>query len=279
MSENALLPTIGPLPLRFQSASRLVVGAVLLFAAVAAIAENPSTDRRQLGNKYSPLAEINRDNVDDLEVAWEYHTGEIDLSKESLVAFEDEPSLVAGNLIVCTISRRLIALDPATGQERWIFDPESAGATKKCRGINAWEDKEAPENAHCRTRIFLGTADYRLFAISARDGRPCGDFGDDGVVQLKSDKAELFPGEVAATSRPAVVNGVVVVASVVIDNQRLDKQVHELEWDLEEIEKEVISATLEKTRWNRTAAARKLGISFRSFRYRLKKLGLDTEDD
>ncbi|MGH1373240.1 MAG: sigma-54-dependent transcriptional regulator [Cellvibrionaceae bacterium] len=44
---------------------------------------------------------------------------------------------------------------------------------------------------------------------------------------------------------------------------------------LEEIEKEVISATLEKTKWNRTAAAKKLGVSFRSFRYRLKKLGLD----
>jgi two-component system, NtrC family, response regulator PilR len=47
---------------------------------------------------------------------------------------------------------------------------------------------------------------------------------------------------------------------------------------LEEIEKEVISATLEKTKWNRTAAAKKLGVSFRSFRYRLKKLGLDDSD-
>lgn len=44
---------------------------------------------------------------------------------------------------------------------------------------------------------------------------------------------------------------------------------------LEEIERDVITQTLEETRWNRTAAAKKLGISFRSFRYRLKKLGLD----
>jgi two-component system response regulator PilR (NtrC family) len=35
---------------------------------------------------------------------------------------------------------------------------------------------------------------------------------------------------------------------------------------------------LEETRWNRTAAAKKLGMSFRSLRYRLKKLGLDTDD-
>lgn len=57
------------------------------------------------------------------------------------------------------------------------------------------------------------------------------------------------------------------------------EEINSLDDYLEEIEKEVISATLEKTRWNKTAAAKKLGISFRSFRYRLKKLGLDTDDD
>src|SRR5690606_19723597 len=47
---------------------------------------------------------------------------------------------------------------------------------------------------------------------------------------------------------------------------------------LEEIEKEVLCSTLENSRWNKTLAAKKLGISFRSLRYRLKKLGLDNED-
>ncbi|WP_444929605.1 sigma-54-dependent transcriptional regulator [Microbulbifer sp. SSSA002] len=45
---------------------------------------------------------------------------------------------------------------------------------------------------------------------------------------------------------------------------------------LQEIEKEIIENALSKTRWNRTAAAERLGISFRSLRYRLKKLGLET---
>ncbi|QFT53487.1 sigma-54 dependent transcriptional regulator [Microbulbifer sp. THAF38] len=45
---------------------------------------------------------------------------------------------------------------------------------------------------------------------------------------------------------------------------------------LQDIEKEAIESALTKTRWNRTAAAQKLGISFRSLRYRLKKLGLET---
>jgi two-component system response regulator PilR (NtrC family) len=55
----------------------------------------------------------------------------------------------------------------------------------------------------------------------------------------------------------------------------LDGSFDSLDEYLEEIERDIINNTLEKTRWNRTAAAKALGISFRSFRYRLKKLGLD----
>ena len=47
---------------------------------------------------------------------------------------------------------------------------------------------------------------------------------------------------------------------------------------LSEIEKEILLDALEKDRWNKTNAARTLGISFRSFRYRLSKLGIDDED-
>jgi two-component system response regulator PilR (NtrC family) len=49
----------------------------------------------------------------------------------------------------------------------------------------------------------------------------------------------------------------------------------DLEAELQARERELITAALEQTRWNRTAAAKKLGITFRALRYRLKKLGLD----
>ena len=52
-----------------------------------------------------------------------------------------------------------------------------------------------------------------------------------------------------------------------------------LERYLENIEKEVLLNALNITHWNRTLAAKKLGMTFRSLRYRLKKFGLDTEDD
>ena len=50
-----------------------------------------------------------------------------------------------------------------------------------------------------------------------------------------------------------------------------------LDEHLEEIEKEILIQTLEQARWNKTEAAKKLGISFRSIRYRLEKLGLNDE--
>lgn len=51
-----------------------------------------------------------------------------------------------------------------------------------------------------------------------------------------------------------------------------------LEQYLEKVEKEVLINALNLTHWNRTLAAKKLGMTFRSLRYRLKKFGLDTEE-
>ena len=57
--------------------------------------------------------------------------------------------------------------------------------------------------------------------------------------------------------------------------RRQPAEINSLDDHLEEIEKEILLDTLERSRWNKTAAAKKLGISFRSIRYRLQKLGLD----
>lgn len=193
-----------------------------LFDAALASAAEPFTDQRQMGLKYSALTQINPTNINDLQLAWEYHTGDVSHDTKTLDAFEDEPSLIEGNLVVCSTTRRLIALDPATGKQRWVFDPKIKGNMRKCRGISAWTDREAPANASCKTRIFLGTADYRLVAIDAKTGTLCPEFGDHGEVKMKPSRPEIFPGEVSANSRPAVVNGVVVVGSTVADDQRYE---------------------------------------------------------
>ena len=192
-------------------------------AAFGAAAADP--DAHQLGTKYSPLKQINTGNVAKLELAWEFHTGEVPPKSATnlLMAFEDQPSLIEGNLVICTTSRRVIALDPQTGKQRWAFDPKDPKVgTRKCRGVTHWIDEQAAEGSSCKSRIFLGTADYRLISIDARNGKLCEGFGSGGQVQMQASKPQLFPGEVVAGSKPAVVNGVVVVGSAVADNQRVD---------------------------------------------------------
>src|SRR3546814_4438847 len=71
--------------------------------------------------------------------------------------------MIDGNLVVCTVSRRVIALDPQTGKARWTYDPKSkVERYKKCRGVSHWVDTAAADGAICKSRIFLGTLDYRL---------------------------------------------------------------------------------------------------------------------
>src|SRR5690606_19889310 len=59
------------------------------------------------------------------------------------------------------------------------------------------------------------------------------------------------------------------------DESPAGEHVRSLESYMDEVEKQAIVKALEKTRWNRTAAAKQLGITFRALRYKLKKLGLD----
>jgi two-component system response regulator PilR (NtrC family) len=73
------------------------------------------------------------------------------------------------------------------------------------------------------------------------------------------------------------VQQVAVTASFNTTKQKLPQE--GLEQHLENIEKQILMDALNITHWNRTLAAKKLGMSFRSLRYRLKKFGLDTEDE
>ena len=78
------------------------------------------------GSRYSPLDEINRDNVTRLGAAWEYRTGDYSDGSGGMreSKFEATPILFGGKLIFSTPFSRIIALDPATGREVWMHDPE-----------------------------------------------------------------------------------------------------------------------------------------------------------
>jgi quinoprotein glucose dehydrogenase len=182
--------------------------------------------RDQFGSRYSPIAQVTRDNVSSLKVAWTYRTGEIDVVTREPVKFEATPLMVDGTLYLSTPFGRVMALDPATGRERWRYDAKAnkAGGWGDFanRGVSTWLDARAPRNAPCKRRIYLGTIDARIIALDARTGALCTGFGERGTVHLRKGlrNAPYYEEEYELTSPPAVINGTIVTGSAIADNGR-----------------------------------------------------------
>ena len=79
------------------------------------------------GGRYSALAQINRENVGELKVAWVHHTGDLWNYGEGRrpTSYEVTPIHANGHLYLCTPLNRILALDPETGAEKWAFDPHA----------------------------------------------------------------------------------------------------------------------------------------------------------
>jgi quinoprotein glucose dehydrogenase len=203
---------------------------VLLFAPAARAGAQGTTDwpaygRDAGGTRFAPLDQITRANVAGLRLAWTYRTGDLLAGRGR---FEATPLVVDGTLYVSTPLGRVIALDPATGAERWSYDPgvdlHGDYGDFANRGVSTWRDARAAAGAVCRRRIYLGTVDARLIALDGATGKPCADFGQGGTVDLTRDllNAPAFAGEYEVTSPSAVVGDLVIVGSSIGDNNRSD---------------------------------------------------------
>ena len=200
------------------------------------------------GQQYSPLTQINTDNVQDLTIAWQYRTGELERRTEFQNATAKVqvnpillPDAAGGHLVLCTPFSRIIALDPATGQERWIHEPNI-----RIGGYATQDDPEGLQSAPFALtvaashtgkttpprprplaviRILTATHDLKLIAVDARNGELCVDFGADGIVDVERSILEGATtgghiGEVKFPSPPVIINDVVAVGSTVRDNHR-----------------------------------------------------------
>jgi quinoprotein glucose dehydrogenase len=179
------------------------------------------------GSRYAIADQIDRNNVGALQVAWEFHSGDLTINPAALhrSALEVTPILVRDKLIYCTPFNRVIALDPGTGAKLWEYDAKIALDQKPanqylCRGVSYWEDPHA--RGECSSRVFMGTNDARLIAVDADSGRACSDFGAAGQVRIDIGMSLLWPGEFQITSSPAVIGDVVIVGSAIGDNARAD---------------------------------------------------------
>ena len=180
------------------------------------------------GMRFSPLTQINRDNVSKLTVAWTFLTGDVSdgTGNRRRSGFEATPIVVDGTMFVTTGFNRIIALDPGRGVQRWAFDPQTNltagyGDGLINRGVATWLDPQRAQGQPCRRRVYEATLDARLVAIDAATGQPCADFGTGGAVSL-SGVARYSLGRYHMTSPPAVIDDLVVVGSSLDDNGRVD---------------------------------------------------------
>lgn len=94
--------------------------------------------RTPAGTRFAPFAQINKDNVDELEVAWTFRTGDI-----AGKGAEDQgtPIQVGDSVYVCTPYNKVIALDADTGKQRWKYDPDTpdTGIWNRCRGVGYYD--------------------------------------------------------------------------------------------------------------------------------------------
>ncbi|MFO1144858.1 MAG: membrane-bound PQQ-dependent dehydrogenase, glucose/quinate/shikimate family [Amaricoccus sp.] len=177
--------------------------------------------------RFSPLDQITPANVSQLKPAWTFHTGDLPNAKtEGKYSPENTPLKVGDTLYACTGMDIVVAIDPATGKEKWRHDPKVPadaipyGAT--CRGVAWYAVPGASADAACATRIVWGTLDARLLAIDARTGTPCEDFGTHGAVDLSEGIGYTVPGWYSVTAPPVIVRGIVVTGAQVKDNEATD---------------------------------------------------------
>ena len=154
---------------------------LLLLACLVAATTDPSADWPHYGGapdqtRYSPLTQVTPANVGRLQVAWSYDTGDAFPGSE----MQCQPVVAHGVLYAASPKLRVFALDAATGEPKWSFNPLRDVPTPsrtRIRGLMYWE--RGPDR-----RLYFA-ARHWLYALDARTGRPLAGFGDGGRIDLR----------------------------------------------------------------------------------------------
>jgi quinoprotein glucose dehydrogenase len=142
--------------------------------------------------RYSPLTQIGRSNVAQLKVAWTYDAGDAFKGSE----MQSNPIVVGGVLYATTPTLKVVAVDAATGRERWKFDPSGGaapGARFRHRGVVVHAD-----------RVFVTYRSW-LYALSTATGQPIATFGVNGRVDLREGLGRPADKLTVTASTPGVV--------------------------------------------------------------------------
>ena len=181
----------------------------------------------QFSQRYAPLDQINASNVDQLGVAWTWSSPDNALREANKAlqsrrmapgSHEVTPLKVGNRLYVTTGYSQAAAIDPATGQNLFTYDPESYSTGRPPnlgfvhRGATYWTDTNGVP------RLFYATGNAFLHAVDATTGEPISTFGQGGSVDLTLGMRRKVPRRAYGNSSPAIAcNGVVIVGSSISD--------------------------------------------------------------
>ncbi len=164
--------------------------------------------------RYSPLDQINKENVGELEILWRWQAGTYGSTPE--FNYRITPLMVGGVLYVTAGNRRtVVALDAATGEPLWMYRLDEgerglmAPRRNSGRGLAYWTDGEGDE------RIVLITPGYRMVGLDAKTGAPIPQFGVKGIVDLyeELDYPVEGDGDLGSSTPAIIANDVIVVGT------------------------------------------------------------------
>jgi quinoprotein glucose dehydrogenase len=158
-------------------------------------------------NQYSSLDQINRSNVDQLEVAWTYNTG--DKREDPPSTIETNPIIIDGVLYGASPMVKIFAVDAATGEEQWVFDPYRGESPRGVnRGVMYWQADDGQDG-----RILFTAGDY-LYALNARTGELVESFGSGGKVDLREGLSrDIGEAPIYVTSPGRIYEDILILGS------------------------------------------------------------------
>jgi quinoprotein glucose dehydrogenase len=178
--------------------------------------------------RYRPLDQINKDNFNNLEVAWRFKTDNLGPRPE--FNFQSTPLMVGGWIYTTAGTRRaVVALDAATGEMKWMHSEDEGKRAEEAprllsgRGLAYWSDGRS-------SRIIYVTPGYRMKALDAKTGAVITSFGKNGVVDLKLENdqtMDLITGDIGLHATPVIARDVIVVGAAHTEGSRPESRRNE----------------------------------------------------
>ncbi|RCS21839.1 pyrroloquinoline quinone-dependent dehydrogenase [Phyllobacterium salinisoli] len=143
--------------------------------------------------KYSPADQITPGNIGQLKKAWEVHTGDVSDGSGNIPmsVWSATPLFVNDTVYVGTPFYNIVAIEPDTGKVKWTYKSNAVlkaltQPDMKNRGVAYWQAENPAEGQPCQKRIYIGTMDAKLHAVDADTGKPCADFGVNGILDINA---------------------------------------------------------------------------------------------